>query len=515
MTRTGIHRPGLVLPRFGTPRNPARPTYGPEVGEVARRLGKPFMPWQQYAVDVALEYDPDTGDLWYEEVDLTVPRQSGKTTLILALLVWRAITMARRLGPQTSTYLAQSGKMARKKLEREFAPILRHARSLHETPHSRARPVKPNDWKLSMNNGSEHILFGTGSYLQIEAPTDKGSHGDVLDMPVIDEAFAHEGDLVEQAVDAASVTRRSPQLYVVSTAGNAKSFYLWHKVRSGRAAVESGESSRVCYLEWSLPEDDAFGDEEAWARYLPALGHTITLERLRSKLEKALRGELVDDDDEEPGVDGFRRGYLNQWAEIPSEGGARRDIKLPADKWALTVGPDLPGDVPMRVLAFDVTMDSGHASIAWAARSLQHPYVEVVDHRQGAGWLPERLVELVRAHNPQKVACNGAGPAGALVGPVELAFKQAGLMIQLEQMDARSYQQACGGFYLDVVEGRLSRPTGQGPLDAAAADAAERTLGDAWAWDRRSATVPISPLVAVTIARALLPPGELSRSYAF
>jgi hypothetical protein len=30
-------------------------------------------------------------------------------------------------------------------------------------------------------------------------------------------------------------------------------------------------------------------------------------------------------------------------------------------------------------------------------------------------------------------------------------------------------------------------------------------LGDAWAWDVRNATVPISPLEAVTVARFLLP----------
>ena len=204
MTRTG-----LVLPRFGTSRNFDRPTYGHEVAEVAKRLGKPLMPWQRHAVDVALEYDPLTGELWYEEVDITVPRQSGKTTLILALFIWRCIYMAQRLNePQTCTYLAQTGKHARRKLEREFIPTLRRSRGLREVPHSRSRPVKPTDWKPSMNNGSEHILFGTGSYLQIEAPTGTGSHGDVLDMPVIDEAFSHLGDLVDQAVDAASVTRR-------------------------------------------------------------------------------------------------------------------------------------------------------------------------------------------------------------------------------------------------------------------------------------------------------------------
>lgn len=133
--------PLLILPRFGTPRDLSRVTLGHEVGEVARRLRKPLMPWQQHAVDVALEVDPDTGELFYEEVVISVPRQSGKTTLLLALMIWRCLHMCRRLGtPQTVTYLAQSGKMARRKLEREFIPLLRKATGLREVPHSRARP---------------------------------------------------------------------------------------------------------------------------------------------------------------------------------------------------------------------------------------------------------------------------------------------------------------------------------------------------------------------------------------
>jgi hypothetical protein len=64
-----------------------------------------------------------------------------------------------------------------------------------------------------------------------------------------------------------------------------------------------------------------------------------------------------------------------------------------------------------------------------------------------------------------------------------------------------------------VIEGRLRRPAGQGPLDVAAGDAAERVLGDAWAWDRRSSAVPISPLVAVTVARALLPTAPAETFY--
>src|SRR5690606_27603082 len=185
---------------------------------------------------------------------------SGKTTLILAILVWRCIAMALRLGPQTCTYLAQSGKMARRKLEREFARIMRRARTLREVPQlSRQRPSKPNEWKLSMNNGSQNIAFGTESYLQIAAPTDSGARGEVVDMPVIDEAFDREDDAVEQAVDAATVTRRSPQTYVISTAGNERSVFLARKVIAGRKATEDPRS-RTCYLEWSVPEEANWDD---------------------------------------------------------------------------------------------------------------------------------------------------------------------------------------------------------------------------------------------------------------
>jgi hypothetical protein len=37
------------------------------------------------------------------------------------------------------------------------------------------------------------------------------------------------------------------------------------------------------------------------------------------------------------------------------------------------------------------------------------------------------------------------------------------------------------------------------------ADAIDRQLGDGWAWNARGSAVPISPVEAVTVARALLP----------
>jgi phage terminase large subunit-like protein len=69
-------------PLYATPRNPSRPTLGGDVATIAEQLGTPFMPWQRLVADVAMEVDPATGLLAYREVDLTTPRQSGKTTLV-------------------------------------------------------------------------------------------------------------------------------------------------------------------------------------------------------------------------------------------------------------------------------------------------------------------------------------------------------------------------------------------------------------------------------------------------
>src|SRR3954447_25267326 len=108
-------------PRFGTPRNPDRPTLGGRAAEVAKALGKPLMPWQRHVLDVALEYDPDTGLLDYREVDLAVPRQNAKTTTLLTLSTLRAT----RFGPRQSiVYVAQSRKAALAKWRDEHVPVL-------------------------------------------------------------------------------------------------------------------------------------------------------------------------------------------------------------------------------------------------------------------------------------------------------------------------------------------------------------------------------------------------------
>ena len=171
-----------------------------------------------------------------------------------------------------------------------------------------------------------------------------------------------------------------------------------------------------------------------------------------------------------------------------------------------TIGSDQllqPGEV---TFGFAVSKDGGWASITAAGGELDDSYVDLVEHRQGVGWLPGRLVELIERWEPIAIGCNSNGPSGAQVAGIQVAMQRADIDVTLlKLLTPMEYKNGCGGFYTDSKEGRLTRPAGQAPMDQAGLTAGERKLGDAWAWAVRDPTVPITPLEAATIARALLP----------
>jgi hypothetical protein len=353
------------------------------------------------------------------------------------------------------------------------------------------------------------IEMRNGGIIWYRTRTGGGARGvDEVDRIVVDEAqHAEEEHLA--AITPTQLASANPQVNALGSAGIAGRSAWWWRLRRRAVSDDPGNLGYVGHTAETVRLDDRGlvlpskvdpYDRRLWAVANPALANGRVGESFFDEQLRTL------------GPDLFAREHLGVWDPELGNGGTP---KLPPEAWDATVGPDLPKDVPAEVLVFDVDMDSGSASLAWAAGTLADPYVEVMDHRKGAGWVPQALVDAVRLLDPKVVACNGAGPAGALVGPVLAAFREADIRHEVVQMSGREYAQACGGFYTDVIEGRLRRPAGQKPLDNAASDATERPLGEAWAWHRRQATVPISPLVAVTIARALLPAEPPFRVFAY
>jgi len=469
-------RSGLILPRFGTPRDLSRVSLGAGVAEIANQLGMPLMPWQRHVVDVALEVDPKNGQLWYRQVVLAVPRQNGKTSLGMAVKTHRCTRFG---AAQNVLYLAQTRDESRQKFVEEHEPILAGVEMFAKS------------YTRRLSNGSEHIRWLNGSRWGIVAPNRKAGHGKTVDLAELDEAFSHADNRVEQALRPSMITRSSRQLWVVSTAGDAESFYWWGKVSAGRAACEKGRHGRTAFFEWSAPDDADPADEAVWRATIPALGHTITVQSIREEWENALR-------DGPEAVNLFRRAFLNQWPEVPQMN--TDPVKLwqviSEAAWHAVSAPEAVPDrsVPL-CFGVDVTPDRGWSSIGVAGRSAGGAeYVESVDHRPGTGWLVDRVTDLDGRYQPVWWALDPAGPAGAFADDIRAVVGD-----RLLVATARDHAQAAGGFHAAVTN-RVLVHRGVEELDAAVAAAVSRPLGEAWGW-ARSGPSPVSPLVAVTLAR--------------
>lgn len=430
------------------------------MAQVAAELGTPLLPWQRQVADVALELDPKTDRLVYREVTITVPRQSGKTTLILPVAADRAIGWGRR---QNIVYTAQTRNDARKKWEDDQLPIL---------DHSPFRPL----FRVRKTNGNEAILWKNGSRHGLTATTKKSGHGSTLDLAFIDEAFAQTDFRLEQAMKPAMITRPDPQLWVVSTAGDEDSVFLWSKVETGRALADAAVDEGACYFEWSAAEDADAGDPATWWSCMPALGHTVT--------EAAVAADFLS----MPRVE-FERAYLNRWVR------GKADRVIPAEMWDACSNPRSRVSDPV-TFAYDVTPDHAMASIAVAGRAGERTHVEIIEHRPGTNWVVDRLVSLANRWNPAAVGADLSGPAGALVPRLE----DAG--VPVTPIGAREATQACGAFF-EAAQQRDLVHVDQAELAAALDGATQRIIGDAWKWSRTNSTVDISPLVAVTIAHWL------------
>jgi hypothetical protein len=419
------------------------------------------MPWQQYTADVALEVD-ERGRFVYKLVIVTVPRQSGKTTLDGAVMDHRAIAIDRG----RVWFTMQTAKDAVDWLINEHWPVL--------APFG-------DSVKLRRMAGSENIRWNrSAGLIRPFPPNETGLHSKTSDLVVVDECWAFDqvqGNGIDQAIVPTQATKPNAQVWKLSTAGNARSTWWLGTVEQGRAAVAAGRRSGIAYFEWTCPPDLDPCEPSSWPLYHPAYGRTIGDEAMQAALDQL-------------GPDEFARAYGNRWVST-----LVRVIPLEAWRKAAEKPADLPGAGGV-ALAFDVAVDRSDAAIVAAWRDEAGvAHVEVADCRPGVGWLPDRFRELVERWRPRAVAFDGAGPA------LDVADVLGRAGVDLDGLKAKEYAAACVGF-LDglVADPPAVRYRPHPALDAAANDAARRSLGDAWAWGRRQSAGPLSTLTAATVA---------------
>lgn len=420
--------------------------------KVADRLGLPLMPWQRLVAEIGGEYEPTTGLPAYREVIVTVPRQSGKTTLILAWQVQRAIGWDE---PQRIVYSAQSGNDARKKLIEDQLPILE--------PRRKALGIS----RILRGMGNEAVEFVNNSRIVLLASTADSGHGKTVDLGVKDELFADFDDRRDQMLVPAMMTKRAAQMLTASTMGTDESVPLNRAVDRGRLAAGAGVTEGIAYFEWSADPNDDPDDPATWWSCMPALGWTVT-----EGVVRHARRSMSDSE--------FRRAFLNQLTKSDER-------VIPVAAWA-AVCSDNVAPVGQLVFSVDVNPERTAASIVAATTEA----LELIDHRASTGWVVARARELSDRHGGSWVV-DGSGPAGSLIPDMERAG------VKVHPLTSRELIEACAGFFDAVGQGNVSIRR-HSRLDEAAAGAARRRVGDAWAWTRKAASADISPLVAATLA---------------
>ena len=420
--------------------------------KIAEALGQPLMPWQRQIAEVAGEVDEATGLPAYREVVVTVPRQNGKTTIVLALELERALMWPTL---QKIAYTAQTGQDARKKLLDDQVPAIE-------------RSVLGNAVaRVARAQGNEAIVFKNGSRIDVLATSESAGHGRTIDLAVLDETFADIDDRREQALLPAMTTRAAAQLLMVSTAGTEASAYLRRKVDAGRAAVEADLRSGVAYFEWSADDRADPDDPDTWRSCMPALGFTIT-----EKVVAHARQTMTDGE--------FRRSYLNQWTRAD-------DRVIPQDLWEQCAAQVAPAGR----LTFGVAVHPDR-SVAAVAVADADGNVEVVEHRPGVGWVVDRLVQLAKRYDAQ-VIVEHYGPAAGLADDLEQRE------VKVIRLAPRDMAQACSALFDAVVEGRVKvRP--HPALDVAVGSVRRKPSGSTWVWGRSDVGADISILEAVTLA---------------
>lgn len=415
------------------------------------------MPWQLATAEVVGEQTPE-GHYAYPIVVVLVPRQTGKSTWLFDYLIGRCLVHP----DYRAAYTAQTGQAAAERFGERMTDL---AGTL----------IRPS-CRMFRSSGRERMSFPRGSFLRAFPPRDGALRGSALDAVVIDEAQEVD-DLQGHALDMTCLptftTRPRRQLILIGTAGNDTSAYLARYLALARAGAEG-----VALIEYGAAEDDDVTDPALWPRVHPGLAAGLTdTDALASALTVM-------------GPEAFAREYMCVW----QSGGSR---VIAADLWKSAADHLAVPAEAAPVLAVDVAVDRSAAAIvaAWPD-TLGRTVVEVIDYAPGVAWAAPRLLELAALHHPPIIVADSVGPV------LTVTDEATRLGLDITTTSTKDYLTACSGFLDRLPADHPARVLHRGDpaLTAAAAGARRRTVGDGWAWARRSVTAEVSPLIAASLA---------------
>lgn len=450
--------------------------------DLSRAAGLNLDPWQAWSLEMGCSEarNPATGRMRWAafEVAEMLARQNGKG----AVIEGRELAALALFGERVQ-HSAHHYSTTRDAFERMTALV--------ENCPDLDRMVS----RITTGAGNQAIRFRTGGRIEYGSRKRGSGRGLPPDVLVNDEAFDYP-EASHSALMPSVSARPNPQVWYLSSPPDEYEHPNSVVIARLRQRALRGNDPRLMYVEWSAAEAEDLeevlrrstpeqvrawlADRDRWVASNPALGYRITEETIERELTSmSVRGFAVE------------RLGIGYWPDPePQEDTDDRPVDPAA--WAASSDPRSVGLDPV-ALAIDVAPDGTTALAAVGWREDGRKHAELIEVRQGTGWVPAAVVAIVEGWDPSVLVVDASSPAAALVP----RFQQAGLdplVTTGAQLCA-----AAQGLVIDLNEDGL-RVRSCKPLDDAAESARWRQVGDRRAFDRRRGGANIAPLVAVSLA---------------
>lgn len=449
----------------------------PAVEATCRRIGIVFDQWQKDLNRCILAKD-SSGLYAADTVAMSIPRQVGKTFDVGALVFADSI-----INPGTTTvWTAHRFKVSRE----TFNELRTWAKSPLLAPH-----IEYDD--ITTGAGNEMIPFRNGSRI-VFAARERGAIRGFTKVRrlILDEAQI----LTESAMSDLAPTMNqaeNPQIIMMGTPpkpGDPGEVFT-----ALRKAALDGESEGALYAEFSATSGSPVNINETGFWDAMAEANPSYPSRTSKRAIKRLRKLLTNDDD-------FRREAQGIW---DADG---RVSLFESGAWDAGRRDERPDGLAVNSLAMAVSIDLAHSAIvAGSEDSDGGVWVKPLHHGPGTKGVVDRCVELQNMFGVD-VVVDGRGPGAVLIPHLEKAG------VRLHIASTGDVLDAFANLETRIREGQFFHINSP-ELDAAAAGAVRRPVGDRSALGRKKSEADISPLEAASLAawRAGLVPVKKRSKY--
>lgn len=422
-----------IAPKYNT-------SDGLDAEKILRVGGIQLDPWQSDILDDWLGRN-SAGKWAAATCGGSVPRQNGKS-----LLVQGRASAGMLLFNEQVIYTAHLQKTATETFE--------EMRDFFESSK-----LKPYVADIKTALGREQIILKSGARIKFLARTRNGGRGQHGDLLIIDEAQEMDEDAQASFLPAISASLNPQTVYVGTPPDPNASGVVFRGIR-GRAL--QGDTKRMAWFEFSVPEIGDIKDKSRWAASNPALGRRI--------LETTIEGES-----EQMDADTFARERLGWWAPVVDH---KEDYAIPAKDWDACKSADMK---PEGKTAYGVKFTADGSEVVLcgavipAGGAARISMIQRKPTGHGMQWLADWLNE-----REKKAACvviDGRNGADVLVDKIGDVWRVKGSVIR---PGGREIIAAASTLCNAVNERTVSWYVGQEALRESAITSTKRPVSGGW-----------------------------------